>query len=349
MSSFPWDRLLVAAGTDQWLERLDSGFPITVALAAIAAIGYLFGQRTRRGAPSIHDSERARELERASGIAHKLETIAEALRRDLASHHGRLLDFRRQLNVAQSSRDDKVWKKLCQEADEMLTPTLQLAEQISMAYDAIRQQSDALESFTQARIDPCTGVGNARALGEKLDAAIEAARRGVTEFSLALVSVDRKSPASTCDEHAELAAAMADLARVMRNCMRRYDFAARFGDDEFAVVMPQTKLAGASVFGERLRQIVSADMQFSVSCGVAEFQEGDDAKALLSRADSALYSARAAGSGKLFVHNGREIRERRDEGPAESNTGRTFAKELPISVPASAAVGLVASSEVLSQ
>ena len=77
--------------------------------------------------------------------------------------------------------------------------------------------------------------------------------------------------------------------------------------------MPQTKLAGAGVFGERLRQMVADAMQLTVSCGIAQFQDGDDVRSLLSRADSALYSARAAGGNKQFVHNGAHIRERRDE------------------------------------
>ncbi|MGD9635022.1 MAG: GGDEF domain-containing protein [Pirellulales bacterium] len=310
MGSIPWEYLTVATGTDEWLRRLDSGFPITVALAAIALVGYLFGQRTRRGDPSIHDSERARELERASGIARKLETIAESLRHDLASHHGRLTDFRRRLYNAKTAKDDAAWKQLCEEAEELLSPTLQLAEQISMAYDSIRQQSDALETFTQARIDPCTGVGNGRALDEKLDAVISASRRGGTEFALTLVSIDHKAAAFAGDE---LIAVMAELGRLIRGCMRQCDFVARYGDDEFAIVMPQTKLAGAGVFGERLRQMVADELQLTVSCGIAQFQDGDDVRSLLSRADSALYSARAAGANKQFVHNGAHIRERRDE------------------------------------
>ena len=46
----------------------------------------------------------------------------------------------------------------------ILAPTMQLAQQLSLAYDSIRQQSDALETFTEARTDPLTGVGNGRAL-----------------------------------------------------------------------------------------------------------------------------------------------------------------------------------------
>lgn len=346
MGSIPLDYLTVAAGTDEWLQRLDSGFPITVALAAIALLGYLFGQRTRRGDPSIHDSERARELERASGIARKLEAIAESLRHDLASHHGRLTDFRRRLYEAKSAKDDAAWKQLCGEAEDLLSPTLQLAEQISMAYDAIRQQSEALETFTQARIDPCTGVGNGRALDEKLEAMIGGARRGGTDFALALVSIDRKAHDLAGDE---LIAAMAELGRLVRDCMRQYDFVARYGDDEFAVVMPQAKLAGAGAFGERLRQRVADAMQLTVSCGIAQFQDGDDPKSLLSRADSALYSARAAGGNKQFVHNGSHIRQLRD---LNSGGDRPAPPPGPIvAAPplTSAALQLMSSSESLSQ
>ena len=50
----------------------------------------------------------------------------------------------------------------------MLGPTMQLAHQLSHAYDQIRQQSDALETFTQGRTDPLTGVGNGRALEQQL-------------------------------------------------------------------------------------------------------------------------------------------------------------------------------------
>ncbi len=349
MASLLLNSNLLAVGVLEWLERRDSGVPITVALAAVALLGYLFGQRTRSGNPSTHDSERARELERASGIARQLETIAEALRHDLASHHGRLLEFRERVSQAKSSKDEAAWTQLFCEAEEMLSPTLQLAEQLSMAYDAIRQQSDALETFTQARIDACTGVGNGRALEEKLEALIGASRRGGAEFSLVLLGIDRKPIHLADEDHAALASSMAELAGLVRTCMRQYDFVARYGDDEFAVLIPQTKLVGAGVFGERLRQLVAEEMQSTVSCGVAQFQEGDDAKALLSRADSALYSAKAAGGNKQFVHNGAQIRERRDASPSTDQPERSPSTPAPIPVLTSASLSLLSSHDAMSQ
>ena len=96
---------------------------------------------------------------------------------------------------------------------------------------------------------------------------------------------------------------------MIRTCMRDTDFVARYGDEEFVVVMPQTSLAGASVFGDRLQKRVANDLQATVCCGMTEVHAGDDSRSLFARADSALYSAKAAGPNRLFVHTGTHIRE----------------------------------------
>ena len=86
-----------------WDPSLEVGLPTTAALAAVALIGYLFRQRTELAEQAAQNAERQHELERASGIAHQLETIADTLRQDLARHHGRLIQFRRRLSEAQAS------------------------------------------------------------------------------------------------------------------------------------------------------------------------------------------------------------------------------------------------------
>jgi predicted signal transduction protein with EAL and GGDEF domain len=103
---------------------------------------------------------------------------------------------------------------------------------------------------------------------------------------------------------------MPRLAAVIRQCLRGdTDFVARFADDEFIVLMPQTGLAGASVFGDRLRRRVSEELEATVCCGIAVAESGDETKSLLARADSALYSAKAAGTNRMFLHTGTHIRE----------------------------------------
>ena len=294
-----------------WIDHpgVDVGLPATVALAAVALIGYLFGQRTSRSEQASDNVKREHELARASGIAHQLEAIAETLRQDLASHHGRLARFRQRLGEAQSTRDDQAWQKLCSEAESMLAPTMQLAQQLSLAYDSIRQQSDALETFSQGRTDPLTGAGNGRALEEKLDVMLTAALRNGADFSIALISIDPDQNAAEGGSDRSANDRLPELTRLIQSCMRDRDYVARYGGDEFVVVMPQTKLTSACIFGERLRKLVVERMPVTVSCGSAQYQDGDDQGTLLGRADSASYSAKAAGGNRQFLHTGTQIRE----------------------------------------
>jgi len=75
--------------------------------------------------------------------------------------------------------------------------------------------------------------------------------------------------------------------------------------------MPQTSLAGGVLFGERLLDRTSTNYVFRrcvVAGGVVEVQAADDEEKLLSRADSAVYSARSKGYSCLYQHNGKTIR-----------------------------------------
>src|SRR3954469_5129992 len=180
------------------LNYIVIGLPVTFALATIALIGYLFGNRTRT-IKAAFDERRQQELDRAARIAWQLETIATRLRQDLVTHHSQLATFKRQLRRAQDEGHDEAWEQLCGEAEAMLGPTMQLAHQLSRAYDEIRQQTDALETFTQGRTDPLTGVGNGRALEQQLTVLLSGAYRGNPAFAVALLSLDRNSP--TADGH----------------------------------------------------------------------------------------------------------------------------------------------------
>jgi diguanylate cyclase len=294
------------------VRSLEIGLPVSFALAAVALIGYLFGNRTRASLAAAFDERRQQELDRAARIAWQLETIATRLRHDLVSHHSQLATFKRRLRHAQDAGHDKAWEELCSEAEAMLGPTMQLAHQLSLAYDEIRQQSDALETFTQGRTDPLTGVGNGRALEQQLRVLLNGAYRGNPAFAVALLSLDNDGASGDGRSLATILPLLPKLASVIRTCMRDSDFVARYGDDEFVVVMPQTAMAGARVFAHRVRKRVAEELSASVCCGLTEVQSGDDTRALLARADSALYSAKAAGTNRLFIHTGSHIREDRD-------------------------------------
>lgn len=290
-----------------WLtETHIIGIPDTVALASIALLGYMFGRRTRSLQKS--NADHLADLGRAARIAIQLESIADTLRENLAMHHAQVADFQQQLNDAQGEAVSDSWKELCEETDAILAPTLELADQLTRAYDHIRQQSQALQEFTAGRTDPVTGAGNRQALVEQMEAQMSDMRDGKPGFALALIAIDhpkqkQNKPAKRADD-----SQLQHVARVTQLCMRDTDFIARYGDDEFAVLMPQASLAGAGIFGDRVRKKIRELVDMTVSCGIAEAQSRDKVKTLLARADSALYSAKAAGKSSQFAHTGTKIR-----------------------------------------
>jgi diguanylate cyclase (GGDEF)-like protein len=98
------------------------------------------------------------------------------------------------------------------------------------------------------------------------------------------------------------------VAKLIEQSVRETDIVARYGGEEFVVVMPHTGLTGACIFAERLRLLIEDELSLTISGGVAEAAHGDTHQSLLSRADSALYSAKANGRSCLFVHTGKLIR-----------------------------------------
>jgi diguanylate cyclase (GGDEF)-like protein len=156
----------------------------------------------------------------------------------------------------------------------------------------------------QALTDELTALPNRRALDGVLAQALADAARSGTGFAIVLADVDRfKAVNDTYGHHAGDAVLRAFAARV-RDALRPQDLAFRHGGEEFSVLLPAVDAAEAQRLAEQLRVRVAlpatATMQaLTASYGVAAWQPGDDADALLGRADRALYRAKDAGRDRV--------------------------------------------------
>jgi len=280
--------------------------PVPVALAAVATLGYLMGRRTR-SADSDTIMRSRRELRRAKVVARELEKIAWMIRRNLARHHTNLARFKQRVDQLSNHEEEAAWKDLCREAAEMLTPTLRLATQIANAYDQIRQQTNQLMSFTEVRTDPLTGVSNRRALEEALTSQFAMMTRYNVQFSVAIFDIDHFKRVNDEQGHLHGDQILQKIARLLDESVRETDVLARYGGEEFVVIMPQTSLDGACIFAERLRQKVEKEMQITISGGLTQALDGDTPDSLMTRADTALYSAKSAGRNSVYRHTGDHI------------------------------------------
>lgn len=163
---------------------------------------------------------------------------------------------------------------------------------------ALRRTQERLA--TLATTDGLTGLGNHRAFQERLAEASSAGSDGCPVFSLALLDVDGFKELNDRLGHPTGDSVLARIAEIVRANVRRTDFAARYGGDEFCVLYAGTGEEQAAALAERLRSAIamlSTPMPVTVSIGVCGYRPsfGRDGAALLQATDEALYRAKQAG------------------------------------------------------
>lgn len=168
----------------------------------------------------------------------------------------------------------------------------------------------------QALADPLTGLANRAHFLETLQRELRRAVRHSRELAVLIVDVDGLKTYN--DRHGHLAGdeVLKAVARALQQERRGEELVARFGGDEFMVLLPETTEAGAMVVAERLRRAVAEarwpqhSTPMTVSIGIATFPlEGHTVAALLAVADRRLYEAKRAGRNRLAA--GETVLERR--------------------------------------
>jgi diguanylate cyclase (GGDEF)-like protein/PAS domain S-box-containing protein len=149
----------------------------------------------------------------------------------------------------------------------------------------------------QAAQDPLTGLANYRNLIEIIDTEIKRSERTKREFSVLFLDLDGLKRINDSFGHLVGSEALCRLADVLCNSARDMDTAARFGGDEFALVLPETGVVAAKLVAQRICNILARDgrkPKLSVSIGAAVYpRDGQTIETLLSAADRALYSRKS--------------------------------------------------------
>ncbi|BDG09148.1 GGDEF domain-containing response regulator [Anaeromyxobacter paludicola] len=222
------------------------------------------------------------------------------------------------------SRDEEVAQRVAAlraGADDFLSRPVHALEvvarvaamlRIQASQDRLHQATTALAALSAT--DPLTGLHNRRHLQERLAQELSRARRYGGPLSLLLVDLDHFKRVNDGYGHQAGDAALRAVAGILRTTLRTLDVCARFGGEEFAVLMPATDWSGALTVAERLRRRIAAaplltapalrepsagpvEVRMTASLGAAFMASGAQVGAdeLVRAADAALYRAKQQG------------------------------------------------------
>ncbi len=157
-----------------------------------------------------------------------------------------------------------------------------------------------------ARTDELTGLANRREFEAGFERAVARHKRSGTPFSMILLDVDSFKHINDSLGHLAGDSILVSVGEAIRNSTRNVDLIARWGGDEF-IVLVEGKLEEARSAAERIRKDVRQlpgasglkSGPVTVSCGIAQYEEDDNLDALMTRADKALYASKQQGRDRI--------------------------------------------------
>jgi len=160
-----------------------------------------------------------------------------------------------------------------------------------------------------ATTDELTGLFNRRHGTDVLRREIDRARRTGASFGLVLLDIDHFKQVNDRFGHDVGDKLLADVAELLRSRLRKTDIAARWGGEEFAIILPSTDREGGRTFAaellHRMQEIQTPDgSPVSASFGVVDYCGDETASELVKRADRLMYKAKHEGRGRVEVETG---------------------------------------------
>ncbi len=169
-----------------------------------------------------------------------------------------------------------------------------------------RMADELRQSREEAHVDPLSGLANRRRFSSALADLIAAASSGGSPLTLLMIDIDRFKAINDKYGHPFGDQIIVGVSQAIKASVKGRDVSARFGGDEFSLILPDTAQAGAMVVAEYIRRIVrrarvvdfaSNDLvtDLTLSVGVAALLPGETQEQLIRRADQALYRAKESG------------------------------------------------------
>lgn len=268
--------------------------------------GFLLGWWLRR---SLLRSVGRADVDVARKTASRMGKLAHGIRGQIDKHRSEMAAALRKLAEAPAADQEIVSRELRHliESNEKLQVALDRAEA------KMHEQARTIADYAaRVRTDALTKVMNRGAFDEELMRRLAEWHRRERPFTVIMLDVDQFKAVNDQFGHQAGDLVLQYVAQVLHNTLREMDLLARFGGDEFAILLPDTNLDEATLAADRLRERIEAvqipvdgqSLSLTVSLGLAEVLPSDNEETVLSRADEALYAAKESGRNRCSYHDG---------------------------------------------
>lgn len=169
----------------------------------------------------------------------------------------------------------------------------------------LQKKNEELEEMSFR--DPLTGLYNRRYFIEFLDNQLAFSRRAEVPLSIVLMDLDHFKKINDSMGHLVGDTVLREFSRLVQGLVRESDIVARFGGEEFIIILPQTGKSAAAGVADRIRDTVKRSdfrglpWSMTLSAGVAELRDGDTQETLLSRVDQRLYTGKMTGRDRVVT------------------------------------------------
>lgn len=198
-------------------------------------------------------------------------------------------------------------------ATQLLEANGELLKELHSAREQIAAKQQQLETYmSEARTDALTGLWNRRAFDQEMFRQFAQRKRQGNTISLLLADVDHFKLFNDYHGHQAGDEMLRQVAATFERTMRDMDLVCRYGGEEFAIILPGIGLENALRAAQRAHaavermtyQIANAQLNVTVSLGVAEVLGDEGVECVIKRADDALYAAKEAGRNGIRYHDG---------------------------------------------